>query len=57
MLAGKRWAPRWAVVMAAGFTAMHLVGLAYLFLVSPSSVAELTRSLQWQLGSAFVSCG
>jgi hypothetical protein len=54
VLAGKRWAPRWSVVVAAGFAAIHLVGLAYLFLVAPGSDSVLTRSLQWQLGTAFV---
>jgi hypothetical protein len=53
VLAGKRWAPRLAVVVAAGFAAVHLVGLAHLFLVAPASVSALTRSLQWQLGTAF----
>ena len=55
VLAGNHWAPKWSVVVAAGFTAIHLVGLAYLFLAAPVSVPVLTRSLQWQLGSAFVS--
>lgn len=52
VLVGKPWAPRWAVVVAAGFLAMHLVGLTYLFLGAPT-VAALTRSLQWQLAAAF----
>jgi hypothetical protein len=54
VLAAKRWAPRWSVVVAGGFAAIHVVGLAYLFLVEPASVPVLTRSLQWQLGCAFV---
>jgi hypothetical protein len=54
VLAGKRWAPRWAVVVAGGFAAIHVVGLAYLFLVGSTAVSVLTRSLQWQLGGAFV---
>jgi hypothetical protein len=54
VLAGKRRAPRWAVVVAAGFAAIHVVGLAYLFLTAPVSDSVLTRSLQWQLGTAFV---
>lgn len=53
VLAGKRWAPKWAVVVAAGFCAMHFVGLAYLFLGAPTPDAALTRSLQWQLAAAF----
>ena len=54
VLAGRRRAPRWAVVVATGFCAIHLVGLAYLFLLASASVNVLTRSLQWQLGTAFV---
>jgi hypothetical protein len=54
VLAEKRWAARWAVVVAGGFSAIHLVGLAYLFLIVPASTPALTRSLQWQLGVAFL---
>lgn len=54
VLAGKRWAPRWAVVVAVGFSAIHLVGLAYLFLLTPASASALTLSLQWQLGTALL---
>jgi|GEM_PF-3045211 hypothetical protein len=52
VLAGKRWTPKWAVVVAAGFAAIHLVGLAYLFFIPPASGSPLTLSLQWQLGAA-----
>jgi hypothetical protein len=54
VLAEKRWAPKWAVVIAGGFSAIHLVGLAYLFLIVPASTPALTRSLQWQLGVALL---
>jgi hypothetical protein len=54
VLAGKRWAPKLAVVVAGGFAAIHVIGLAYLFLAAPTAVSVLTRSLQWQLGGAFV---
>jgi hypothetical protein len=54
VLAGKSWAPRVSVVVAAAFAAIHLVGLVYLFLTGSTSVAVLTRSLQWQLGTTFV---
>jgi hypothetical protein len=54
VLAEKRWAARLAVVVAGGFSAIHLVGLAYLFLIVPASTPALTRSLQWQLGVAFL---
>jgi hypothetical protein len=54
VLSGKRWAPRWSVVVAGGFSAIHLIGLAYLFLLTPPSYTNVTRSLQWQLGAAFV---
>jgi hypothetical protein len=54
VIAGKAWAPRWAVVVAAGFSVIHLVGLVYLFLLTPASVSIVTRALQWQLGCAFV---
>jgi hypothetical protein len=54
VLAEKRWAPRLAVVVAGGFCAMHLIGLAYLFLVPAVSDSPLTPSLQWQLGTAFL---
>ena len=54
VLAGKPWAPRLSVVVAAAFAAIHLVGLAFLFLTGSASSAVLTRSLQWQLGTAFV---
>jgi hypothetical protein len=54
VLAEKRWVPRWAVVVAGGFSAIHLIGLAYLFLVTPASAPTLTLSLQWQLGAALL---
>jgi hypothetical protein len=54
VLAGRRRAPRWAVVVAGGFCAVHLIGLAYLFLLRPGLDSVVTRSLQWQLGTAFV---
>jgi hypothetical protein len=54
VLAGKHWAPRLSVVVAAAFAAIHLVGLAYLFLMGSATASVLTRSLQWQLGTAFV---
>jgi hypothetical protein len=54
VLSGRHWAPRWSVVVAGGFAAMHLIGLAYLFLITPVSDSALTRSLQWQLGIAFL---
>jgi hypothetical protein len=54
VLSGRPWAPRWAVVVAGGFCAIHLIGLAYLFLVAPSSASALTQSLQWQLGTALL---
>jgi hypothetical protein len=54
ILAGKPWAPRLSVVVAAAFAAIHAIGLAYLFLTGSPSAAVLTRSLQWQLGTAFV---
>ncbi|HEY1794218.1 MAG TPA: hypothetical protein VGG34_14980 [Opitutaceae bacterium] len=50
VLRGPKWAPRWAVVVAAGFGAMHLTGLACLLLL-PESPEPLTRSLQWQLAA------
>ncbi len=54
ILLAKRWAPRWAVVVAGGFSAIHLIGLAYLFLLAPASASALTRSLQWQVGAGFL---
>ena len=42
------------VVVAVGFSAIHLVGLAYLFLLTPASVSALTLSLQWQPGVALL---
>lgn len=54
VLAGKRWVPRWAVVVAAAFAAIHLVGLADLFFVGSESAPLPTRALQWQLGAAFL---
>jgi hypothetical protein len=54
VLAGRHRAPRWAVVVAGGFSAIHLIGLAYLFLLAPSSSSTVTQSLQWQLGTAFL---
>jgi hypothetical protein len=54
VLAGRRWASKWAVVVAVGFSAIHLVGLAYLFLLTPASIPALTLSLQWQLGVALL---
>lgn len=54
VLAGRRRGPRLAVVVAGGFSAIHLIGLAYLFLIVPSSVSALTQSLQWQLGTALL---
>jgi hypothetical protein len=54
LLAGKPWVPRLSVVVAASFAGMHLIGLIYLFLTESPSAAILTRSLQWQLGCAFV---
>jgi hypothetical protein len=55
VLAQRPWAPRWAVVVAAGFSAVHLVGLAYLYLAASASVPAIVRSLQWQLGGSFLS--
>jgi hypothetical protein len=52
VLAVKIWVPRLAVVVAAGFCAIHLIGLAYLFLITPPDVPMLTQSLQWQLGTS-----
>jgi hypothetical protein len=54
VLSGRRRAPRLAVVVAGGFSAVHLIGLAYLFLVSPDSASTPTRSLQWQLGTSLL---
>jgi hypothetical protein len=54
VLAGRRRAPRLAVVVAGGFCAIHLIGLAYLFLIAPGSASPLTQSLQWQLGTALL---
>ena len=54
VLSGRPWAPRLAVVAASGFTAVHLIGLAYLFFVAPSSGSVLARSLQWQIGTGFL---
>jgi hypothetical protein len=54
VVAEKPWAARVSVVLAAAFAAVHLVGLVYLFLMGSPSAAVLTRSLQWQLGIAFV---
>ncbi len=54
VLSNRRWVPKWAVVVAAGFAAIHLIGLAYLFLVTPASISDLSRSLQWQLGVALL---
>jgi hypothetical protein len=54
VLSGKRWAPRLAVVVAGEFAAIHLIGLARLFLVSTAPISALAQSLQWQLGSAFL---
>jgi hypothetical protein len=54
VLAGRRWAPKLSVLVAVGFSAVHLVGLGYLFLAAPASVSALTRSLQWQAGAAFL---
>jgi hypothetical protein len=54
VLSGRPWAPRWAVVVAAGFGALHLVGLSHLFLAPTAPETVITRSLQWQLGTAFV---
>lgn len=55
VLSGRRRAPRLAVVAAGGFSAVHLIGLAYLFLVSPYySASTPTQSLQWQLGTSLL---
>jgi hypothetical protein len=54
VLSARHWAPRLSVVVAAAFAAVHFVGLVYLFLTSSPSAAILTRSLQWQLGTAFL---
>lgn len=54
VLSEKTRVARWAVVVAAGFSAVHLVGLAYLHLETPRSTPALTLSLQWQLGSSFL---
>src|ERR1700722_432880 len=52
VLAGRRRGPRLAVVVAGGFCAMHLIGLAYLFLIAPDSASPLAQSLQRQVGTA-----
>jgi hypothetical protein len=54
VLAGRRRAPRLAVVVAGGFCSIHLIGLAYLFLVAPDAASALAQSLQWQLGTALL---
>jgi hypothetical protein len=54
VLAGRRRSPRLAVVVAGGFCSIHLIGLAYLFLIAPESASTLTQSLQWQLGTALL---
>jgi hypothetical protein len=43
-----------AVVVAGGFCSIHLIGLAYLFLVAPDAASALAQSLQWQLGTALL---
>jgi hypothetical protein len=54
VLAGRRLAARWAVVVASGFCAIHLIGFAFLFLVTPTTASTITQSLQWQLGTALL---
>jgi hypothetical protein len=54
VLSGRRRAPRLAVVVAGGFSSVHLIGLAYLFLVAPNSASALTQALQWQLGTSLL---
>jgi hypothetical protein len=54
VLTEKPRAPRWAVVVAGGFSAIHLVGLADLFLTGSAPDSALARSLQWQLGVALL---
>lgn len=54
LLAEKRWSPRIAVVGAGALGAVHLIGLAYLFLTDNAGATPLARSLQWQLGLVFL---
>jgi hypothetical protein len=54
VLAGRRWAPRGAVVSAAGFACIHAIGLVDLLLIGTSPTLALARSLQWQLGTGFL---
>lgn len=55
VLARKPWAPKWSLVVAAGFAAIHLIGLAYLFFDAQGSVPAPTGVLQWRLGSSFLA--
>ncbi len=52
VLTRRKWAPRVAVVSAAGFACIHVIGLADLLLTG--APAGLARSLQWQLGAGFL---
>jgi hypothetical protein len=51
--AQKAWVPKWSLVVAAGFAAIHLIGLVYLFFDAPGATPSPTSLLQWRLGSSF----
>jgi hypothetical protein len=49
----KAWVPKWSLVVAAGFSAIHLIGLVYLFFDVPGSTPVPASILEWRLGSSF----
>lgn len=54
VLSGRHRVAKYAVVVAGGFAAIHLIGSAYLFLDPPDISYGLSRSLSWQMGAAFL---
>jgi hypothetical protein len=54
VLSGSHRAAKYAVVVAGGFAAIHLIGSAYLFLDPPDASLGLSRSLSWQLAATYL---
>jgi hypothetical protein len=54
VLSGRNRVAKYAVVVAGGFEAIHLIGSAFLFLDAPDASLGLGKSLSWQLGATYL---